>query len=153
MSDMAAEPKRILMVDDDVALLRIVREALVASLRCEVDTSPKPEYAFELALKKVSKLRINWFWQRGFFSCQAFRDQSFARKNQSRCSRDPVGSLIAGESARTTFGEQLSLGFQPIRIRIAGKIESVPSLRNEVGARLNLFVRWIQAERSCCWRY
>jgi DNA-binding response OmpR family regulator len=45
-------PKRILMVDDDVALLRIVREALSACLRCEVDTSPNPEYGFELALKK-----------------------------------------------------------------------------------------------------
>jgi CheY-like chemotaxis protein len=49
---MPAEPKRFLMVDDDVALLRVVREALVATLECEVDTSPKPEYAFELALKK-----------------------------------------------------------------------------------------------------
>src|ERR1700716_2798374 len=46
-----AEPKRILMVDDEVALLRIVREALTSCLRCEVDTSPKPEYGFELALK------------------------------------------------------------------------------------------------------
>jgi CheY-like chemotaxis protein len=49
---MPAEPKRFLMVDDDVALLRVVREALTANLKCEVDTSPKPEYAFELALKK-----------------------------------------------------------------------------------------------------
>ena len=49
---MPAEPKRFLMVDDDVALLRVVREALVATLECEIDTSPKPEYAFELALKK-----------------------------------------------------------------------------------------------------
>ena len=54
----AAEPKRILMVDDDVALLRVVREALIATLRCEVDTSPKPEYAFELALKKSYDLLI-----------------------------------------------------------------------------------------------
>ena len=46
------ELKRILMVDDDVALLRVVREALTSWLRCEVDTSPKPEYGFELALKK-----------------------------------------------------------------------------------------------------
>src|SRR5438067_13797668 len=46
------------MVDDDVALLRVVREALVASLRCEVDTSPKPEYAFELALKNSYDLLI-----------------------------------------------------------------------------------------------
>src|SRR5881398_2751779 len=58
MSAVAAQPKRILMVDDDVALLRVVREALVASLRCEVDTSPKPEYAFELALKKKYDLLI-----------------------------------------------------------------------------------------------
>ena len=46
------------MVDDDVALLRVVREALVATLQCEVDTSPKPEYAFELALKKKYDLFI-----------------------------------------------------------------------------------------------
>ena len=46
------------MVDDDVALLRIVREALTSCLRCEVDTSPKPEYAFELALKKTYDLLI-----------------------------------------------------------------------------------------------
>jgi DNA-binding response OmpR family regulator len=52
------EPKRILMVDDDVTLLRIVREALTACLRCDVDTSPKPEYGFELALKKRYDLLI-----------------------------------------------------------------------------------------------
>jgi DNA-binding response OmpR family regulator len=53
-----AEPKKILMVDDDVALLRIVREALTSCLRCEVDTSPKPEYGFELALKKTYDLML-----------------------------------------------------------------------------------------------
>jgi DNA-binding response OmpR family regulator len=52
------QPKRILMVDDDVMLLRIVREALTSCLRCEVDTSPKPEYGFELALKKTYDLFI-----------------------------------------------------------------------------------------------
>jgi CheY-like chemotaxis protein len=54
----ASEPKRILMVDDDVALLRIVREALTTCLRCQVDSSPKPEYGFELALKKSYHLFI-----------------------------------------------------------------------------------------------
>lgn len=49
---------QILMVDDDVALLRVVREALTTCLRCEVDTSPKPEYGFELALKKRYDLFI-----------------------------------------------------------------------------------------------
>src|SRR5438309_2537446 len=58
MNAVAGQPKRILMVDDDVALLRVVREALVASLQCEVDTSPKPEYAFELALKKKYDLLV-----------------------------------------------------------------------------------------------
>ena len=53
-----SEPKKILMVDDDVALLRIVREALTTCLRCEVDTSPDPSYAFELALKKSYDLLI-----------------------------------------------------------------------------------------------
>jgi DNA-binding response OmpR family regulator len=52
------EPKRILIVDDDVALLRIMREALTACLRCEVDASPKPEYGFELALRKSYDLFI-----------------------------------------------------------------------------------------------
>jgi response regulator RpfG family c-di-GMP phosphodiesterase len=46
------------MVDDDVGLLRIVREALTSCLRCEVDTSPNPEYGFELALKKTYDLLI-----------------------------------------------------------------------------------------------
>ncbi len=50
--------KRILMADDDVALMRVTREALTSFLRCEVDTSPKPEYAFELALKKSYDLFI-----------------------------------------------------------------------------------------------
>ena len=50
MSEDAA-PKRILIVDDEVALLRMMREALETCLRCEVDSSPKPEYGFELALK------------------------------------------------------------------------------------------------------
>ena len=52
------EPKRILIVDDDVALLRIMREALTACLRCDVDASPNPEYGFELALRKSYDLFI-----------------------------------------------------------------------------------------------
>ena len=51
-------PKRILIVDDDVALMRVMREALTSFLRCEVDTSPKPEYGFELALKKTYDLML-----------------------------------------------------------------------------------------------
>ena len=58
MPAVPTEPKRFLMVDDDVALLRVVREALLAKLKCEIDTSPTPEYAFELALKKKYDLFI-----------------------------------------------------------------------------------------------
>src|ERR1700738_3959937 len=58
MNAVAVEPRRILMVDDDVALLRVVREALVASLQCEVDPSPKSGYAFELAHKKKYDLLV-----------------------------------------------------------------------------------------------
>src|ERR1700751_3378558 len=50
--------KKILMVDDDVSLLRIVREALTSCLVCEVDTSPDPTYGFELALKKSFDLFV-----------------------------------------------------------------------------------------------
>ena len=49
-------PQKILIVDDDVALMRVMREALTTTLRCEVDTSPNPEYGFELALKKTYDL-------------------------------------------------------------------------------------------------
>ena len=49
-------PKKILIADDDVALMRVMREALRSTLRCEVDTSPNPEYGFELALKKTYDL-------------------------------------------------------------------------------------------------
>jgi len=56
MSDTA--PKKILIVDDDVALMRVMREALTSMLRCEVDSSPKPEYGFELALKKTYDLLL-----------------------------------------------------------------------------------------------
>lgn len=49
---------KILVVDDDVALMRVVREALMSYLRCEVDTSPNPEYGFELALTRTYDLLI-----------------------------------------------------------------------------------------------
>ena len=53
-----SEPKKILIVDDDVTLMRVMREALSSMLRCEVDSSPKPEYGFELALKKTYDLLL-----------------------------------------------------------------------------------------------
>ena len=42
----------ILVVDDDVEILRLVREVLASHVACSVDTTPNPQYAFELSLKK-----------------------------------------------------------------------------------------------------
>jgi CheY-like chemotaxis protein len=50
--------KKILIVDDEVGLMRVMREALTSFLHCEVDTSPAPEYGFELALTKTYDLLI-----------------------------------------------------------------------------------------------
>jgi len=54
----SATPKRILIVDDDVGLMRVMREALTSFVNSEVDSSPTPEYGFELALKKDYDLFI-----------------------------------------------------------------------------------------------
>ena len=50
--------KSVLVVDDDVLILRLVRESLTALADCAVDTTPSPEYAFELVLKKPYDLLI-----------------------------------------------------------------------------------------------
>ena len=50
--------RSILIVDDDVDVLRFVRETLGAFADCTVDTSPSSEYAFELALRKSYDLFI-----------------------------------------------------------------------------------------------
>ncbi len=44
--------RSVLVVDDDVEILRFLRETLTALAHCAVDTTPSPEYAFELALRK-----------------------------------------------------------------------------------------------------
>ena len=50
--------KRILIVDDDTTLARLMREALTTRFGCEVDATSNPEYAFELALKKRYRVFI-----------------------------------------------------------------------------------------------
>lgn len=54
----AREPSRILVVDDDIALSRLIREGLENHFRCQVDATPNAEYGFELALKKRYRLFI-----------------------------------------------------------------------------------------------
>ena len=59
-TDVAAvhEPpaRAVLVVDDDVDVLRFLRDTLTAFTHCRVDTSPSPEYAFELAIRKAYDL-------------------------------------------------------------------------------------------------
>jgi CheY-like chemotaxis protein len=50
--------KSILVVDDDVLILQLVRESLSVLLDCAVDTTTNPEYAFELILKRSYDLLI-----------------------------------------------------------------------------------------------
>lgn len=52
----AAAKPRILVAHDDVATLRLIREALGSFAVCEVDTSPTAEYAFELGLQRDYRL-------------------------------------------------------------------------------------------------
>jgi DNA-binding NtrC family response regulator len=52
------DAKKILVVDDDMALSRLVREGLNGYYHCEVDATPDAEYGFELALKKRYHLFI-----------------------------------------------------------------------------------------------
>jgi len=51
--------RHILVVDDDVSVLALLREALVSLVEgCHVDATPSSEYAFELALKRRYDLFI-----------------------------------------------------------------------------------------------
>lgn len=55
---MAKSARRILVVDDDVMILKVVRESLTVLMECEVHTTPNPEYAFEWMLKRHYDLLI-----------------------------------------------------------------------------------------------
>jgi len=55
---MNAKGCRILVVDDDVVILRLVRESVAGLMNCEVETTPSPQYAFELILRKPYDLLI-----------------------------------------------------------------------------------------------
>ena len=53
-------------------------------------------------------------------------------------------------SAWACLGEELPLGFEPIRIGVARQGESASSFRNKVGAHANFLVR--QLRRLACFR-
>src|ERR1700736_5156034 len=135
---MPGEPKRFLMVDDDVALLRVLREALVATLKCEVDTSPTPEYAFELALKKNYDLFIFDFQMPMIDGAMLFFLIGKVYQNSQPVRELPPLLLISGKAEETRAQELLKepgvagLVAKPFAInRLLEKIQAaVPAIQS-----------------------
>jgi CheY-like chemotaxis protein len=129
-------PKQILVVDDEVPVLRLVREALANSFFCEVDTSPKPEYGFELALKKTYDLMIFDFSMPLMDGTMLFLLVSKAYENMSPPRKMPPLILVSGQGGDARAQELLKepgvRGFlpKPFTInRLLQKVkECVPSL-------------------------
>jgi DNA-binding response OmpR family regulator len=89
--------KRVLIVDDDPAVLRIIREALQNILHWEVDSSPKPEYGFELALKKNYDLMVFDFSMPMIDGTLLFLLISKAYENANPARRMPPLLLVSGQ--------------------------------------------------------
>lgn len=136
---MAADPsKRVLVVDDDVAVTRIIREALTSFLRCEVDTSPQPEYAFELALKKSYDLMIFDFSMPMIDGAMLFSLISKVYDNSAPPRQIPPLLLVSGQGQEARAQELLKeprvRGFlpKPFAInRLLQKVrEAVPGIES-----------------------
>ncbi|MGH8093814.1 MAG: response regulator [Chthoniobacterales bacterium] len=91
--------KRVLIVDDDTTVLRIIREALQNLLHWEVDTSPLPEYGFELALKKTYDLMIFDFSMPMIDGTLLFLLITKAYENSSPARRMPPLLLVSGQGS------------------------------------------------------
>lgn len=136
-----AERKRILIVDDDVGLMRVTREALVSLLHCDVDTSPKPEYAFELALKKSYDLLIFDFSMPMIDGAMLFFLIGKVYENTHPPRMVPPLLLMSGRAEETRAQELLQepgvhgLVSKPFAInRLIDKVrECVPEIATRVG--------------------
>jgi CheY-like chemotaxis protein len=132
------EPKRILVVDDDVSVIRVVREALTTLLRCEVDTSPNPEYGFELALKKQYDLMIFDFSMPMIDGAMLFLLVSKAYDNWNPPRPVPPLLLVSGQGeekrAQELLKESRVRGFlaKPFAMtRLVQKVkEAVPAIQD-----------------------
>src|SRR5207248_5457458 len=127
---MAETPvKRVLVVDDDTGVLRVIREALQNFLHWEVDTSPKPEYAFELALKKVYDLMIFDFSMPLIDGTLLFLLISKVYENTAPPRKVPPLLLISGqgsdERAQELRREARVCGFLPKPFTINRLLEKV----------------------------
>jgi CheY-like chemotaxis protein len=123
------ENKRVLIVDDDPAVLRIIREALQNILHWEVDSSPKPEYAFELALKKSYDLMIFDFSMPMIDGTLLFLLISKAYENAKPARRMPPLLLVSGQGrdkrAQELLQEARVVGFLPKPFTINRLLEKV----------------------------
>ena len=134
-----ANNKAILIVDDDVGLMGVTREALTSFLHCEVDTSPKPEYAFELALKKSYDLFIFDFSMPMIDGAMLFFLIGKAYENVRPPRRVPPLLLISGrgddERAQELLHEPGVRGFIPKPYAINRLVERVKECVPGIQAR------------------
>jgi two-component system chemotaxis response regulator CheY len=130
--------KRALIVDDDPTTLRLIREALQNLLHWEVDSSPKPEYGFELALKKDYDLMIFDFSMPMIDGTLLFLLISKAYENANPPRRTPPLLLVSGqgqdERARELRKEARVLGFLPKPFTINRLLEKVRECVGETPA-------------------
>jgi DNA-binding NtrC family response regulator len=133
-----AEVRRVLVVDDDTGVLRIMREALQNFLHWEVDTSPKPEYAFELALKKDYDLMIFDFTMPLIDGTLLFLLISKVYENASPARTMPPLLLVSGqggdERAQELLKEARVCGFLPKPFTINRLLQKVKECFPEMQA-------------------
>lgn len=133
------EIKRILIVDDDLALGRVMREALTAQLDCEVDATSNPEYGFELALKKRYRIFIFDFSMPMIDGALLFSLIGKVYNHVSPPMRLPPLILISGrgneERARELMAEPGVRGFLPKPFPMNRLIDKINSIAPEVSAR------------------
>jgi DNA-binding response OmpR family regulator len=132
------DSKRVLIVDDDPTVLRLIREALQNFLHWEVDSSPKPEYAFELALKKNYDLMIFDFSMPMIDGTLLFLLISKAYENANPPRSMPPLLLVSGqgqdERAQELRKEARVLGFLPKPFTINRLLEKVRECVGEASA-------------------
>ena len=128
-----------MIVDDDVGLMGVTREALTSFLHCEVDTSPKPEYAFELALKKSYDLFIFDFSMPMIDGAMLFFHIGKAYENARPPRRLPPLLLISGRGddarAQELLHEPGVRGFIPKPYAINRLVERVKECVPGIQAR------------------
>lgn len=131
--------KRILIVDDDVALMRVTREALTAYLECEVDTSANPEYGFELALKKDYDLFLFDFSMPMIDGAMLFFLIGKVYENAQPSRQRPPLILVSGQGEEKRAQELLREsgvgGFLPKPFAINRLLEKVKECVPGIGAR------------------